>query len=92
LTCTQRDAFPEITFTLDSLVDVTRQADTIRGTAVGVVSLHGHEKPAQAGFQVWPVTGGRRVLAKLRVPAVWLVTEFGLSRMALDLGVGTSRA
>jgi hypothetical protein len=81
--------FPAIQFTLDSLVDVSRQADTLRGTAVGVVSLHGHEKPVRAAFQTWPVAGGRRVLAKFRVPAASLVTEFGLSRMALDLGVGT---
>jgi hypothetical protein len=81
--------FPEIRFTLDSLVDVTRQADTVRGTAVGVVLLHGHEEPARAAFQAWPEAGGKRVLAKIRVRAASLVTEFGMSRMALDLGVGT---
>ena len=82
--------YPEIRFTLDSLVGVTRQADTLRGTAVGVVLLHGHEKPARAAFQAWPVAGGKRVLAKIRVPAASLVNEFGMSRMALDLGVGTA--
>jgi hypothetical protein len=82
--------FPEIRFTLDSLVDVTRQADTLRGTAVGVVLLHGHEKPARADFQAWPVAGGKRVLAKIRLRAPLLVNEFGMSHMALDLGVGTA--
>jgi hypothetical protein len=36
------------------------------------------------------VAGGKRVLAKIRVPAASLVNEFGMSRMALDLGVGTA--
>lgn len=81
--------FPEIRFTLDSLVDVTRHADTLRGTAVGVVLLHGHEAPVRAAFQAWPEAGGKRVLAKIRVSAASLVTVFGMSRMALDLGVGT---
>jgi hypothetical protein len=81
--------FPEIRFTLDSLVDVTRQADTVRGTAVGVLLLRGHEKPCRAPFKAWPEAGGTRVLAKFRVTAPSLVLEFGMSRMALDLGVGT---
>ena len=77
-----------IRFTLDSLVDVTRQADTIRGTAVGVVSIHGVDKPLNAAVRAWPEAGGTRVLARLRIPASLLWHEFGMSGIAL-FGVST---
>jgi YceI-like protein len=85
----QTDRYPEITFTIDSVVNVTRQADTLRGTAVGVFLLHGVRKPMTAGVRAWPEAGGLRVLAKFRVPAPSLTQEFGLSRFALGLGVTT---
>ncbi|HYT70311.1 MAG TPA: YceI family protein [Gemmatimonadales bacterium] len=82
--------YPEIRFTVDSLVGVTRQSgDTLRGTAVGVFSLHGVTKPVGAAFRAWPEAGGVRVLAKFHVPASSLVGEFGLSNYSLGLGVGT---
>ena len=63
--------YPEIRFQLDSLVNVTRQADTLRGTAVGILFLHGYEMPVSAVAKVYPDSeaGGTRVLARIREPA-----------------------
>jgi hypothetical protein len=60
--------FPEIRFRLDSLVNVTRQADTLSGTAMGVLFLHGFDKPVSAVVTVYPDSeaGGLRVHAKFR--------------------------
>jgi hypothetical protein len=80
--------YPYVRFTLDSLVDVTREGDTVRGTAIGVVSLHGVAKPLNAAIRSWREAGGTRVLARLRVPAPSLFHEFGISNYAL-FGVGT---
>lgn len=85
----QTERHPEIRFTVDSLVDLTRHADTLRATAVGVLSLHGVAKPVSAAVRAWPEAGGVRVLGKFRVPAASLVSEFGLSKIALGLGVIT---
>jgi hypothetical protein len=80
--------YPEIRFTIDSVMDVTRQADTLRGTAVGLFQLRDVTTQMTAAVQTWPEAGGLRVLAKFRVPATSLTTEYGLSRFALGLGVG----
>jgi hypothetical protein len=63
--------YPEIRFRLDSLVNVTRQADTLHGTAVGVLFLHGREQTVSAVVKVYPDSeaGGTRVLARIRAPA-----------------------
>ena len=82
--------YPDARFTFDSVVDVTRRADTIRGTAVGRVLLHGVEKPTRAAFRAWPELGGTRVLAKLRVSAKDMTEVFQLSYAALGLGVATN--
>jgi len=82
--------YPDARFTFDSLVRVTRRADTVRGTAVGTVSLHGVERPARASFRAWPEAGGTRVLAKIGIPAKALTQEFQLSGAALGLGVSTN--
>jgi hypothetical protein len=85
----QTDRYPEIRFTIDSVVDMTRQADTLRGLAVGVFYLHGVRKPMAVAVRAWPELGGLRVVGKFRVPAQSLTEEFGLSRFALGLGVTT---
>jgi len=79
--------FPYIRFVLDSLVGMSRTADTLRGTAVGTLALHGLEKPMVFAFTAYPQAGGTRVLAKARIPAQALLSEFGMSRQALGLGV-----
>jgi hypothetical protein len=84
----QTNRWPDVRFTLDSLVDVTRQADTLRGTALGVFTLRDVAKPMTAAVRAWPEAGGLRVLAKFRVLASQLVPEYGLPKYALGLGVG----
>jgi hypothetical protein len=63
--------YPEIRFRLDSLVNVSRQADTLSGTAVGVLSLHGLDTTISAAVIVYPDSeaGGIRVRAKFRADA-----------------------
>jgi hypothetical protein len=91
----QTAQYPEIRFTVDSFVDVSRQVDTLRGTAVGVLSLHGQEKPTTAAVKAyWDADGaGFRVLAKIRMPARSLVDEFWpgcLVRRGCVFGLGVA--
>lgn len=79
---------PEIRFAIDSVVNVTRVADTLTGSAVGVLSLHGADRPVTAVLRYWPEGGGLRVLGRIRMPAIAMVQEYGLSSHALGLGVG----
>jgi hypothetical protein len=74
----QTTMYPEIRFRLDSLVNVTRQADTLYGTAVGVLSLHGLENPASAAVKAYPDSeaGGTRVFARIRAPAREFISDF----------------
>lgn len=81
--------YPEIRFNIDSLVRVTRQADILRGSAVGVFSVHGVDKPMVAAVRASPGAGGLRVLAKFSTPAPTLAKDYNLSTWALGLGVGT---
>jgi polyisoprenoid-binding protein YceI len=84
----QTTRYPEIRFAIDSIVRVTRRADTLTGTAVGALTIREVTRPMTAGVKAYPVAGGIRVLAKFRTPAQDLVPEWGLSRFALGLGVG----
>ena len=81
--------FPEIRFRIDSIVGITRTADTLRGHATGMFTLRSVSRPLTASLRAWPEAGGMRVLAKLRIPAKELTHEYGLSRFALGLGVTT---
>ncbi len=83
------DKYPEIRFRIDSLVDVHRQADTLTGSVAGQLSLHGVDKPMTASVRVWPEAGGLRVTAKFRTSARSIVDDYGLSSVALGLGIGT---
>lgn len=65
-------AFPEIRFTLDSLVNLTRRGDTLFAGAVGTLTVRGVQQPTTAVVKAYPEAGGMRVLAKLRVPAATL--------------------
>ena len=84
----QTNRYPEMRFVIDSVVNVTRRADTLSGTAVGVFRLREVATPTTAAVQAWPVADGLRVLAKFRVPAESMVSVYGLSSYALGLGVG----
>lgn len=86
-TILQTTTYPVIRFTLDSLVDVSRRADTLRGTAIGILALHGEAKPVAVVVKAFPEAGGTRVLASLHIPATSMVTDWKLSRQALGFGV-----
>ena len=68
----QTAQFPEIQFTLDSLVGMTKQGDTLRGSAVGTLTVRGVPSRATTVVKAFPDAGGMRVLAKWRVSMVKL--------------------
>jgi hypothetical protein len=85
----QTNRFREVRFTLDSVVSVTRKADTLRGTGIGTFTLREVSQPMTAELIAWPEVGGLRVLSKIRIPARQLVPVYGVSQFSLGLGVGT---
>jgi hypothetical protein len=91
----QTGQYQEIRFVVDSLVDLSRQHDTLRGTAVGTLTLHGQEKPLVAAVKAYWDTeaAGFRVLTRSRVPARTLVEEFWpgcLVRRGCVFGLGVA--
>lgn len=80
--------YPEIRFAIDSLVGLTRLADTLSGSVVGVFALHGVSQPMVAAVRIWPEDRGLRVLGKFRIDAHDMVKVYGLSKRSLGLGVG----
>jgi hypothetical protein len=85
----QTGRYPDVRFAIDSVVIEKRTADTLSGTARGVLTLREVQQPAVALIRAWPEAGGLRVLARLRIPADSLVPVYGFSKVALGLGVGT---
>ena len=86
----QTPSFPEIHFILDSLTNVTRQADTLAAMAVGTLELHGVKVPVAAAVRAFPDGGGLRVLGKFHFPASALKNEFGYTRLRyMGLGLNT---
>lgn len=86
----QTARYPEIKFTIDSLVDLQR-GDTIRATAVGVFETHGATMPMRALVLAWRDAAGLRVRAQFAVPARALTDQFGMSTWALGMGVAMKR-
>lgn len=86
----QTARYPEIKFTIDSLVDVQR-GDTIRAMAVGVFETHGVSVPMRAPVLAWRDPAGLRVRAQFAVPASALTDQFGMSTWALGMGVAMKR-
>lgn len=78
---------PDMKFTLDSIVDMTRRGDTLRGTAVGTWELRGVTKPLRARVTAYPAAGGTRVLAKFGIPVNTLTSDYGVYKRNLGLGV-----
>jgi len=74
----QTKLFPEIRFQLDSFVNLSRQGDTLSGTALGVLFLHGHNKSVAATVKVFPDSeaAATRVLARIRAPAREFVADY----------------
>jgi polyisoprenoid-binding protein YceI len=79
--------YPDIKVTLDSLVDPSRRGDTLRATAVGTWELRGVTKPFSTPFKAFHEAGGTRVLGKFGIPVKMLVTDFGVYKRSLGLGV-----
>jgi polyisoprenoid-binding protein YceI len=79
--------YPEIKYTLDSVVDMSRKGDTLRGTAVGTYQLRGVTKPLSAEVKAYPEAGGIRVQSKFGIPVKMLVDDFGVWKRNLGLGV-----
>jgi hypothetical protein len=84
----QTNTYPDVKYRIDSIVDVRRSRDTLRAMAHGVLTLRGVTQPAVASLRFWPEEGGMRVLGKLRIPAHDLIPVYGVSGLALGLGVG----
>ena len=74
----QTRLYPEIRFQLDSVINVSRQGDTLRGTAVGILFLHGQNRPVTATVKVFPdsAAGATRVLTKVRAPAREFISDY----------------
>lgn len=86
--------YPELTFTIDSLVDVRPGpigSDTIHATAVGSFAVHGVSHPTRAPVAAWHDAAGFRVRAQFSVPASALTNEFQMSKWALGMGVVMKR-
>jgi hypothetical protein len=81
--------FPEIQFTLDSLVGLTKHADTLSGSAVGTLTVRGVQQPATAAVKAFREAGGMRVLAKWHIPAATLQVDLIPRLGRLGLGVNT---
>jgi YceI-like protein len=84
----QTGSYPDITFKLDSVVDVTKRADTLVGSAVGTMTVRGQERPVVAQMRAWPYGGGMRVLTKWHISAEDLVA-LAPELHRLGLGVNT---
>jgi len=85
----QSNRYPDIRYAIDSVVGISRTGDTLHGTSHGVLTIRDVSKPVTAVLEAWPEAGGLRVLSKMRIPASTLTSEWGLSRFALGLGIGT---
>ena len=85
----ETQAFPEIRFTLDSLVNLTRHGDTLLGGAVGTLTVRGVRQLTTAGVKAFPEAGGMRVLAKWHIPAATLQIDLVPTLHYLGLGVNT---
>ena len=85
----ETQAFPEIRFTLDSLVNLTKHGDTLFGGAVGTLTVRGVQQLTTAGMKAFPEAGGMRVLAKWHIPATTLQLDLTPKLKYLNLGVNT---
>jgi polyisoprenoid-binding protein YceI len=86
----ETNRYPTITFTLDSLVGMTRQSDGIVGSAVGTLTVRGVEQPIVATARVFPDGGGMRVLAKWRWPVDTLKSRIIPRLRYFGLGMNTN--
>jgi hypothetical protein len=67
-------SFPDIRFTIDSVVDMSQHGDTLVGRVAGTMALRGTTTPMLAAVTALPDSGGLRVFVKWRIPAKELNT------------------
>lgn len=85
----QTGRYPDIVFTIDSVISVRKLGDTLTGVAFGSLAVRGVTRTASGPVRAWPEIEGLRVAARVRFPAQALVDEFEVSKFALGLGVVT---
>ncbi len=78
--------YPAIRFEVDSLTNV-QPGDTIKATAIGTFELHGVRVPMTSPVKYWREGGGIRVQSHFKIPAQSLVDVYGMSKLALGMGV-----
>ena len=86
----QSKQYPEMKFTLDSLVGTTTPEDVFNGLAYGTLTVTTRDKPIVATVRAFRDAGGLRVLAKWRFPAVVLITDLTPKLKHLGLGASTN--
>lgn len=82
--------YPEVLFQLDSLVSVT-PGDTVTAVAAGHFELRGVRQAMRVPVRAWREDGRLRAQAQVRIPARALTKEYGMSRLALGMGVVMGR-
>jgi len=80
--------YPNIAFTLDSVVAVAKQGDTVTASAVGTITVRSEQRALTAAIRIFPDSGNERVLAKFRIPATEL-HDFTPGLQHLSLGMDT---
>jgi len=80
--------FPEISYKIDSIVDVTTSGDTLRALTVGTFTMHGVSQPLSVHVYATHEAGGLRVRGRWFIPSTDLVDVYHMSSMALGFGVG----
>jgi hypothetical protein len=85
-------AYPTIRLSIDSLGPMTTakaaRGDTLKTTVYGVFELRGVKETVSASAKVTREATGLRVRSQFMVPATDMVEVYGISKMALGLGVG----
>jgi hypothetical protein len=82
--------YPEITIAIDSLTNV-QAGDTIRAVALGQLTVRGIASPMQAPVVAIREDAGLRVRAQFSIPANALIDVYGMSKVALSMGVVMKR-
>ena len=84
--------YPRMRFVIDSLINVQPgPGDTLHAIAIGSFSLHGVTSPMQAAVLAWRDPAGFRVRGSFDFDAQDLIHKYGMSKIALGLGVGMHR-
>jgi hypothetical protein len=85
----QTSQYPDITYQVDSLANITHVGDTLKATAMGTLLFQMKPYPMTAQGKAFHDAGGMRVLAKMRMPAHNLI-DWTPKLHYLGLGVNTN--